>query len=144
MNSEKMAYGSIGAAEGPLPLYRTRVLIVVSHLILYPYGSYLNLASYYLVYAALNILFCLGSCYAFATVGAIEGINYKETKRLIKLSEQQIIDGSNINNLGCDGGYLVESFEYAIKAGVVPAKCRYPRTGVPPLAVSRQEPRSYP
>jgi len=45
-----------------------------------------------------------GSCWAFSTVGALEGSNYLKTKQLVSFSEQEFVDCS-VSNKGCNGGW---------------------------------------
>jgi cathepsin L len=49
-----------------------------------------------------------GSCYAFCSTGALEGQLWRDSGKLISLSEQNIMD---CTKYGCDGGLIVESFE---------------------------------
>lgn len=44
-----------------------------------------------------------GSCWAFSTVGGVEGLNAIVTKNLVRLSEQQLVD-CDPNDNGCHGG----------------------------------------
>lgn len=57
-----------------------------------------------------------GSCYAFSSAAAIEGIYAIKTGRLVELSIQQIVDCSKAyGNQGCNGGWMNYAFEYAMK-----------------------------
>lgn len=45
-----------------------------------------------------------GSCWAFSTIAAEEGMNQIKTGSLLKLSEQQLVD-CDTNCFGCNGGW---------------------------------------
>lgn len=70
-----------------------------------------------------------GSCWAFSSTGAMEGINEIVTGDLISLSEQELVD-CDITNEGCDGGIMDYSFEWVISNGGIDTVADYPYTGV--------------
>jgi cathepsin L len=67
-----------------------------------------------------------GSCWAFSTIGAIEGAHHKATGDLVSLSEQQLVDCSTANN-GCNGGLMDNGFRYAELYNIV-TEASYPYT----------------
>ncbi|XP_047943554.1 vignain-like [Salvia hispanica] len=67
-----------------------------------------------------------GSCWAFSAVVAVEGINYIKTKKLVSLSEQQLVDCDKSLNQGCDGGLMDMAFEYIEMNGGLTTSKIYP------------------
>ncbi|XP_037947389.1 procathepsin L [Teleopsis dalmanni] len=55
-----------------------------------------------------------GSCWTFATTGAIEGHIFRKTGKLISLSEQNLVDcgKEDFGLVGCDGGFQEYAFEF--------------------------------
>jgi C1A family cysteine protease len=58
-----------------------------------------------------------GSCWAFATVCAIEGNRAILNGKKVYLSPQQLVD-CDLRNNGCNGGWLDASFAYIVKSGI--------------------------
>lgn len=55
-----------------------------------------------------------GSCWAFSTTGALEGALFVSSKRLVSLSEQQLVDCTKGKGEdACDGGDQDPAFKYA-------------------------------
>ncbi|XP_045481479.1 procathepsin L-like isoform X1 [Harmonia axyridis] len=70
-----------------------------------------------------------GSCYAFSIAGVIQAQVFKETGKLITLSEQQIVDCSvKFGNFGCGGGSLRNTLRYLEHAGGLMTYDEYPYT----------------
>ena len=69
-----------------------------------------------------------GSCWAFSTIGVLEGRHQIQTGELLTLSEQQLVDCAGkynpINN-GCGGGEMFAAFDYA-KTDALELEADYP------------------
>ncbi|XP_075169866.1 cathepsin K2 [Haematobia irritans] len=69
-----------------------------------------------------------GSCWSFATTGAIEGHYFRKTGKLINLSEQNMIDcgKEEFGLAGCDGGFQEYAFEFVTNQKGVAKAESYP------------------
>ncbi|KAG6553379.1 hypothetical protein Mapa_005114 [Marchantia paleacea] len=81
-----------------------------------------------------------GSCWAFSTIGAVEGINQIKTGKLISLSEQELVSCDVTNNTqGCEGGYMDYGFEFIVQNKGIDSEKDYPYTAADDTCIKRKE-----
>lgn len=67
-----------------------------------------------------------GACWAFASTGAIEGINKIATGSLVSLSEQELVDCDRTYNNGCSGGLMDYAYNWVLKNHGIDTEEDYP------------------
>lgn len=60
-----------------------------------------------------------GSCWAFSATASIEFCHWKKTRRLLQLSQQELVDCATgiWGDLGCNGGWPARAFRYVHSEG---------------------------
>ncbi|KAK9288119.1 hypothetical protein L1049_016567 [Liquidambar formosana] len=66
-----------------------------------------------------------GSCWAFSTVVAVEGINQIKPSKLVSLSEQELVDCDTTSSSGCNGGLMEYAFEFIKQKGGITTETNY-------------------
>ncbi|XP_051900922.1 cathepsin F-like [Pristis pectinata] len=66
-----------------------------------------------------------GSCWAFATIANLESMWYLKTKRLVSMSEQELLDCDTYDH-ACKGGYPYNAFQSIMKIGGMMSSRDYP------------------
>ena len=69
-----------------------------------------------------------GSCWAFSTVGNLEGLYYIKYGESKRFSEQQLVDCDD-KDAGCNGGLMENTFEWIKENGGVQLESDYPYKG---------------
>lgn len=70
-----------------------------------------------------------GSCWAFSSVGALEGQLKKTKGKLVDLSPQNLVDCVTEND-GCGGGYMTNAFKYVEDNNGIDSEESYPYVGM--------------
>jgi len=65
-----------------------------------------------------------GSCWAFSTIGNIEGQWFLAKNPLTEFSEEQLVD-CDFNNCACFGGWPVNAYKYIMQVGGVLPESKY-------------------
>lgn len=72
-----------------------------------------------------------GSCWAFSTIGALEGQEYRKNGHLVPLSVQNLVDCLEPNpKKKCNGQYRHEAFDYIKHNGGIDNEKSYPYKAV--------------
>lgn len=67
-----------------------------------------------------------GSCWSFGTAGHIESSYFLKTKKLMRFSQQALVDCSwGYGNNGCDGGEDFRAYQWMMEVGGIPSEEEY-------------------
>ncbi|CAI9787952.1 unnamed protein product [Fraxinus pennsylvanica] len=81
-----------------------------------------------------------GCCWAFSAVAAMEGINQLKTRKLISLSEQELVDCDvSGEDQGCNGGLMDDAFKFILHNHGLTTESNYPYDGTDGTCNSQKE-----
>ncbi|CAK9152597.1 unnamed protein product [Ilex paraguariensis] len=81
-----------------------------------------------------------GSCWAFSTIAATEGITKLTTGKLISLSEQKLVDCDRSGeDEGCQGGYMEDGFEFIVHNKGIATEATYPNQATDGTCNAKEE-----
>jgi|AntAceMinimDraft_1070359.scaffolds.fasta_scaffold30455_1 C1A family cysteine protease len=69
-----------------------------------------------------------GSCWAFSTTGAVEGVNAITSGKLTSVSEEELVSCSHNGNMGCSGGLMDNAFKWIISNKGIDTEADWPYT----------------
>ena len=69
-----------------------------------------------------------GSCWAFSAVANLEGLYYKEKKKMVTMSEQMLVDCDTYDS-ACNGGLMEYTFTWLKENGGIMTDADYPYAG---------------
>jgi len=72
-----------------------------------------------------------GSCWSFSATGAMEGAVALKTKKLLSLSEQNLVDCVQGGAYNCEtGGVMQDAYAYVMQVGGIESEAEYPYCGI--------------
>ncbi|XP_053159328.1 procathepsin L-like isoform X2 [Hemicordylus capensis] len=84
-----------------------------------------------------------GSCWAFSATGALEALHFKNTGKLVSLSEQNLLDCARKHEDGCEGGFYSSAFKYVRDNNGINSEKTYPyKAEQGPCRYNRRKPEA--